>query len=207
MRESDPIRIMVRQNVSNEYLIRIARPISDPDDFSEELQVLMAAREEDVVKIQLITPGGLVTTAHLIVKAIRECKATTVAWIGPECASAGTAIALACDEWEVDEMSSFMVHTAAYGSYGKTQEIRAHTEHTTSMLERWIRTTYSGFLMPDEIEKLLDGKDYYFEGEELANRLVKFSQLREEAIAAEIEEYQAQIANLEEKLDILDEKE
>lgn len=196
----DPTRITVRQHHANEYTVRIARDITEPDDFDDELALLAGVTEDDTVKIQLITRGGNVDTAHLLIRAIRECKAHTIGYIGPTCASAGTAIALACEEWEVDEMSSFMIHTATYGTYGKAGEIRVQVEHTNRVLERWIKNTYSGFLTEDEIERTLNGQDFYFEGEELAARLCAFSERRELSRMKSIEDLQALHAELQEKL-------
>lgn len=194
-----PGRIMMRQIVSTEYVIRIAREITEPDDFYEELQVLASATENDVVKIQGITIGGSVDTAHLLCRAIRECQALTIGQIGSTCASAGTSIMLACDEWEVDEMSSFMCHTGSYGNYGKAGEVKASTEHNTKMIDRWVHLSYDGFLSQDEIERLIDGKDYYFEGEELMERLAVYAQHRDDKQQEAIEEIKAQIDKLKEE--------
>lgn len=198
-----PTRIMVRSTQSNEYTLRIAREITEPDDFDDELALLAGVTEDDVVRIQLITRGGNVDTAHLLIRAIRECKAHTIAYIGPTCASAGTAIALACEEWEIDELSSFMVHTGSYGAYGKTGEIRVQVEHTNRVLERWVTNTYTGFLSEEEITRMLRGEDFYFDGDELAERLRGFAAYRDERRAEAVEEMRALQVELQEKLDLL----
>lgn len=198
-----PTRIMVSSRQSNEYTLRIAREITEPDDFDDELALLAGVTEDDTVKIQLITRGGNVDTAHLLIRAIRECKAHTIAYIGPTCASAGTAIALACEEWEIDELSSFMVHTGSYGAYGKTGEIRVQVEHTNRVLESWVTNTYTGFLTAEEITRMLRGEDFYFDGEELADRLRGFAQYRDERRQEAIEELKASHAELQAKLDQL----
>lgn len=173
-----PTRIFVNQRVHNDYIIRIARDITEIDDFSDELQVLTYATEDDTIRLEVTTGGGSIDTAHTLIRALRATKAHTKAYIGPTCASAGTVIALACDEWEIDDMSSFMIHAGSYGAVGKQQEVRAKVEHNDKVLDRFIRNSYTGFLTEDEIERVLDGKDYYFEGDELAERLTSYGEYR-----------------------------
>lgn len=174
-----PSRILVNQHVVNEYHLRLARPITDIDDFDEEFQLFASAGERDVIKIDIVTPGGSVDTAHMLCRAIAATPAHTVAYIGPTCASAGTAIALACEEWEIDDMSSFMIHTVSYGYVGIAPHVKANVDHSDKMIERFVRLTYSGFLTEEEILRVLDGREVYFEGEELAQRLTAFSQYRQ----------------------------
>lgn len=153
----------------------------------------------------LNTPGGSLETALILCKALRACEARTSAFIGWTCASAGTAIALACDEWEIDEYSSFMVHTASYGiGYQSTPNVAAAVQHSDKMISRFVENTYRGFLNEAELEIVKAGRDVYFEGEELAKRLGDFADYRyalEEAAHADMIAQMDQAA--EEELDNL----
>lgn len=177
--DNKPNRIMMTRQVANEYHLRLARPITEVDDFEEEFQLFAAAGERDIIHIDIVTPGGSLDTGHMLRRAIANTAAHTVAYIGPTCASAGTAIALACEEWEIDEMSSFMIHTASYGYVGMAPHVKANVDHSDKMINRFVRTTYAGFLTDDEIERVIDGKEVYFEGDELAQRLSAYSQFRQ----------------------------
>lgn len=177
--DNKPNRIMVNQHIANEYHLRLARPITDIDDFEEEFQLFAGAGERDVIRIDIVTPGGSLDTGHMLRRAIANTAAHTIAYIGPTCASAGTAIALACEEWEIDEMSSFMIHTASYGYVGMAPHVKANVDHSDKMINRFVRTTYAGFLTDDEIERVIDGKEVYFEGDELAQRLSDYSVFRQ----------------------------
>lgn len=192
--KEEPNRIMMRENVSRNYVIRICREISEVDDFDDELQVLAGAGPNDSVQLILNTPGGSVDTALILCKALRACEARTSAFIGFTCASAGTAIALACDEWEIDEYSSFMVHTASYGIGHQTApNVYASVQHSEKMITRFVENTYSGFLTPEEMEIVKNGRDVYFEGEELAQRLGAFADYRYALEEAAYLEMQKQI--------------
>jgi ATP-dependent protease ClpP protease subunit len=177
--DNKPNRIMVNQHVTNEYHLRLARPITEVDDFEEEFQLFAAAGERDVINIDIVTPGGSVDTAHMLCRAIARTAGHTIAYIGPTCASAGTAIALACEEWEIDDMSSFMIHTGSYGTYGMAPHVKSCVDHHDKMIQRFVRLTYTGFLTEAEIERVIDGREVYFEGEELAQRLTAFAQYRD----------------------------
>ena len=188
--QTKPNRILVNQHVVSEYHLRLARPITEVDDFEEEFQLFAGAGERDVIKIDIVTPGGSVDTAHMLCRAIANTAAHTIAYIGPTCASAGTAIALACEEWEVDDMSSFMVHTGSYGYYGMAPHIKANVAHNDKMIERYVRMSYTGFLTEAEILQVLDAREIYIEGEELAQRLSDYAvyrdAMREAAYAEEV---------------------
>jgi ATP-dependent protease ClpP protease subunit len=178
--DNKPNRIMLNQHVVSEYHLRLARPITDIDDFEEEFQLFAAAGPRDVINIDIVTPGGSIDTAHMLIRAINKTAAHTVAYIGPTCASAGTTIALACEEWEVDDMSSFMIHTGSYGAYGMAPHVKSNVAHYDKMIERYVRLSYTGFLTEEEILQVLDARELYFEGEELANRLSAYAVYRDE---------------------------
>ena len=180
-----PNRILVREETSRLYTIRLSRPITEADDFEEEFAVLATAGPQDVVRILINSDGGSVATALLLIKAIRECEAHTIAYIGFMCASSASAIALACDEWEIDDNSSFMIHTATYGVYGKAQEVKSQQKHLDKMINRFVETTYAGFLTAEEIAEVIEGKDFWIEGEELAERLTAFVTYRDALEQAE----------------------
>ncbi|QYW06654.1 putative protease [Pseudomonas phage UAVern] len=192
MTQASPNRILVREETSRLYTIRLSRIIGEADDFEEEFQVLAAAGPQDVVRILINSDGGNVATALLLCKAIRECEAHTVAYIGFMCASSATAIALACSEWEMDDNSSFMIHTATYGVYGKAQELKAQQKHMDKMINRFVENTYAGFLTAEEIAAVLDGKDYWMEGDELAQRLTAYADYRYALEQAEAVDTQAE---------------
>lgn len=199
-----PQRIMVRQSHANDYIIRLAREISEPDDFSDEFQLFAGAGPQDQIKLQIVSGGGSLNTCHMIRKAMEECEAKIIGWIGPTCASAAGAIALACDEWEVDEMSSLMVHTGAFSpGWGKSQDVVASAVHQDRMVTKFIRNTYTGFLTETEILQVIDGKEFWFEGDELVERLEAFSEYRQAQRVAQMETLRSAVEELEGKIDEL----
>lgn len=204
MVDKDVQRIMVRHNTSSDYVIRLARPITEADDFADELQVLAGAGQDDTVKMLIVSPGGSLDTCTLITKAMYECQAHITGWIGPTCASAGGAIALACDDWEVDEMSVLMIHTASFGDGGKAPEVEAGVSSKLRQIRRWVTNTYTGFLTEEEIENVIGGRDYYFDVDNgLVERLTAYGEYRDAKRAAIYEATH----NVDEELDTVEEVE
>lgn len=194
-----PCRILLKEHISNEYTVRMSRAIGEADDFDEEFALLHGVTRYDVVKLLVNCPGGSIDTCNLLTKAIRETQAHTIGFIGSTCASAATAVILACEEWEIDSQSSFMIHTGTFGVYGKTPEIEIEVKHRGMMVTRWVQDTYAGFLTQEEINRVIDGKDYYFEGEELATRLKAFAEYRDALRQAEREEDVEVVVDIEEE--------
>lgn len=193
MSDRDAQRIMVRYNTSADYVIRLARPITEADDFADEFQILAAAGKDDTVRMLIVSPGGSLDTCSLITKSMAECKASITGWIGPTCASAGSAIALACDDWEVDEMSCLMIHTASFGDGGKAPEVEASVASKLRQIRRWVTNTYAGFLTEEEIENVIAGRDYWFDVENgLVERLTAYAEYRHDAMLARLEELKAE---------------
>lgn len=193
----DVSRVSVRQTSRREFLIRFARPITAPDDFSEEFQALANAGPDDLVRIHFMTPGGSLDTTLMLQKAVRECAATVIGHIGMECASGGTAVALACDGWEVDDMSGFMIHTATFGvGREKTRNVVASAEWSQRMIEKFVDLTYTGFLTEQELEVVKEGKDMYFDGDDLANRLEDYHVYRVKMAEKEVEEALEELSQL-----------
>lgn len=177
-----PTRIIVSQELINHYTIRLHRDITEPDDFDEEFLLLASCTPTDTVTFDISTCGGQVDTAVLLMRAIQECPAFTKAKIGVECSSAGSAIALACDAWDIDEHSSFMVHTATFGAFGSAPALEAQVAHRLKMVRRFVKNTYTGFLTEEEVERVLDGKEFWCEGEELMQRLERHAEYQQQKL-------------------------
>lgn len=176
--EQDDMNIMVTTKVTSTYDIRINRDIDTPEHFTKELVAIEQAQQEDEINLHLCTDGGSVHTALLLRKALVKSPAKTKAFIGPNCCSAGSLLALSCDEWEIDEWSTMMVHSATFGVFGKHHELKGQFEFKDRYLTRMIQSIYAGFLSESEIQQVLDGKDFWFEADELSERLTYFAEYR-----------------------------
>ena len=77
-----------------------------------------------VLNVFINTPGGDVFESRAIMAAIDRFPGKTVAHIDSLCASAGTSIALACDEVRMNQGALFMLHNASGFAWGDKQAMR-----------------------------------------------------------------------------------
>lgn len=89
------VPIKKEDNVYNCY---ITGDIGSPRGYNELHYILEIAKEGDIVKLHINTGGGYIDSAFQIVAGIKKTKAFVIAHIVGTVASAGTIIALSCDE-------------------------------------------------------------------------------------------------------------
>ncbi len=171
----------VRGMTLNEYTIHINEPIQMPEYYTNTVNVLAGCSKHDTVKFYINSPGGLLVGLVSLLDAIAKTEATTIAVLTGECHSAASILALHCDYIEVGPYATSLCHNVRYGSSGKSSDIVDHVMHMSSVSEKLVRETYSGYLTEQEILDLLKGKEFYMESEEIVTRLQK----REEYLAAQ----------------------
>ena len=135
------------------------------------IEEIKEANQGDVVSLILNTRGGSLKTALAIINAIQQTEADTVAVIEGEAASAGSLIAMHCQNVELNPYSTMFIHSESFGSAGKRSEVKSQVEFSLDWVENVFRNSYYGFLTDEEMDKVLEGKDYYFNAEQILERL------------------------------------
>lgn len=148
----------------------IHRDIADPCVYNELVYLLANADADETVILHLNTLGGLLDSANLIVNAIQNTKARTVASLTGTVASAGTIIALACDDISVSDYVAWMTHNYSGGMAGKGHEMKAHQKFVDKNLNEYFKAIHKGFFTPEEIEDIIDGKDMWLGKDEILSR-------------------------------------
>ena len=171
-------RISSSHNGGMTHVIRIHEDISEPSNWSDELDLINGASEQDTIVLDVCSPGGYLDTAMLFHRSLNNCAAHTVAIIGPECASAASVISLSCREWILDDTSSLMIHTSSYSLGGKDTDILEHANFSRGQLKRLYENVYSGFLSPDDLSDVIKGTPFYFDAENIADRLDNLQEYR-----------------------------
>ena len=164
-------RISSSHNGGMTHVIRIHEDISEPSNWSDELDLINGASEQDTIVLDVCSPGGYLDTAMLFHRSLNNCAAHTVAIIGPECASAASIISLSAREWILDDTSSLMIHTSSYSLGGKDTDILEHANFSRGQLKRLYEKVYSGFLSSDDLSDVIKGTPFYFSAEQIADRL------------------------------------
>ena len=164
---SNYVPIISDKNHTTAYL---TDNIEEPSCYNELCFKLKTASPAEVFTLIINTFGGMLDSALMLVDAIKSSKAKVKAHISGTVASAGTIIALACDELEVADHTAFMIHNYSGGLSGKGHELKAHQEFVDANLNNSFTSLYGGFLSTAEIKKVIDGKDYWMGKDEVLTR-------------------------------------
>lgn len=157
-------------------------PIEDTGYYRELIQTLLTASEDDVVELMISSGGGYLSSAANIISAIRNTSAFVNGVILYECHSAASMIALACHSLHVTDHSSMMVHYVSGGCVGRFNDVITQAEHAKKSLLGMIEDYYEGFLTPEEISDVVEGRcgDLWFSSEDIVSRLEQRERYREE---------------------------
>lgn len=171
--------------ISTSYQVTIDEGFRDVRQFAELVSVLDNAQEGDVVQIRLTTDGGTLQSIVPLINSMRHTEAHVHCFVESDCASAGTIIMMLADSVYVNEYAGVMIHTANYGYSGHSGNMDSHVSHSTKAIEKLVRDVYTDWLDEDEIDRLLDGKEFWFDAEECMMRFEIREEIRLEREAAE----------------------
>lgn len=151
--------------------------ISDFEDKSNELHYILDelynASENSKLKFYINSRGGdtdqLQQFYNIINSQFYRNTTTILNSIGY---SSGALLFCMGDKRIVYEMSELMFHDFSTGARGKSQEIESRFNFTKQQLHNFFRkiTVDTGFLTEEEFEKTIDGKDYWFDSDEMLKR-------------------------------------
>jgi ATP-dependent Clp protease protease subunit len=96
------------------------------------IDALAQIGDATTLNVYLNTPGGDVFEGRAIMAAIQRFNGKSIAHVDSLCASAGTSIALSCDEVEMSEGALFMIHNASGMAWGDKTAMR----ETANLLEK-----------------------------------------------------------------------
>jgi len=157
--------------VSNIFDLYLTGPIGDAKDYQDWNQMMRSATENDIVYLHINSGGGEIFTAIQLMRSMQETPACVVASVEGMCMSAATLLFLTADICEISEHSHFMFHTYSSGNWGKGNEQLAGVVADDKWARHLFNVTYKGFLEPNEIKMIIDGKDFWMNPVEVEKRL------------------------------------
>lgn len=114
------LQVPIIENKDDRTLdIYLRDTIDDPSIYNEMCYMLENAKRGSKARLHLNTPGGVVDTAFMLADVIKRSKARVIAHLSGTVASAGTLIAMACDDIVIAPFTSFMIHNYSGGAVGK----------------------------------------------------------------------------------------
>ena len=165
---------------TNHFTVWFTNSIEDVSFYDHVLHLLYMAEEGDVIDLMISSYGGSLDTLLALRSAIGVSQAQVTGHLLANASSAAGMLLLSCHNFVVNEFATFHAHTASYGSYGKTDDVKSQVDFITKQTEEIVRSVYKFILDDTEIQKLLDGKEFYFDHREISSRLQHREQKRME---------------------------
>lgn len=164
---------LIAKSRGAEYHYSIAGAIGEPDAFTELLNCLRFATQEDIIYLHINSPGGKLYTAVQIIHAIKDCACLVVGCAEGMVASGASMIFFSCTGLYVQPYCTFIIHDGSSGNVGKVNEnlISAHAD--AKMLSSVYNDVYSPWLTKKEINKVLKGQDLYLTSDQVDKRINK----------------------------------
>lgn len=163
----------VKQEViSSLYTIKFDDDIKDPFLYDDEMEVFEKASPNDQVLLKINTNGGDASSLAMILDGMKNCQAPIFGKIVGKAHSAGSFMAMHCDELEVVDGSGMIVHTIQTGWIDNAGGMKKYSDHVYSQAEGLIRDAYTGFLTEEEIKEVLSGVELPFNAQEIRERWV-----------------------------------
>ncbi len=174
--------------VRTDYDIYMCGEILGPEHYIEDFDLIRNAQEDDLITLHLNTPGGRIDTALQFMRVMTESQATIVSSIEGACMSAGTILFLKADEFIISPHSMIQCHNYSGGMMGKGHEMHAQIMFEQPWSIKLMTDVYDQFLTQDEINNLIQGKDFWLNAEETEIRCRKLIEYRQALYDLEQEE-------------------
>lgn len=165
-----PYRFFEQQFTSRQLTFYLTGEILTPEHYVDMVHIIRTANEHDTVYVVLNTIGGDLATGIQLINAMRSTPAKVVAVVDGTCYSMGTMLMLAADEIIVNDNCMVMFHHYTSGISGKGSEQAAELTATIEWFAELCDDFYYPFLAKEEIEKLLEGKDFWMTSKEVRER-------------------------------------
>jgi ATP-dependent protease ClpP protease subunit len=160
-----------------EFVINLDSDIVSPEYYREVYDILRKAQEYDTIRFVINTYGGQVDSFIEMYHLMLNCPALTIAEIH-QAYSVGSMITLCCDNVEFFELSSIMIHPVSYGAIGQANEIESKTKFCGEQNKKIFNRIYEGFLTKPEIERVLNGGDFWLDSKEMERRFKNWTPIK-----------------------------
>lgn len=178
-----------KETTITEMEVYLDEPIKGLPYYRGLIHYMHCMQAEDSLIIWLDTPGGQLDSALAIIDAMETTEGQVQVIVTGEAASAGSLIALSAPNLVLGAKARFMLHAASYSiGHSKQGDIESRVENSKQLLKGVVEEGYKDFLLPEEIELMFIGKDYYMDAAEVTARLEQREKLQEERQVKELQE-------------------
>ena len=167
-----------RSTVSTCVTIPIDTSFKSASHYRHVVSRIVNTSKDDLIEFEIHSPGGQYNGLSAILSAILRTEASTVAYLNGECHSAASMLALSCDSVQVSPFATMLCHFTNFGYAGKASDVMRAVSHIHDTGIEVFCAIYEGFLTEEELLSCIDGKEYWFDAEEIMQRLQNREDLR-----------------------------
>lgn len=170
----EDIRMYNKTYIVNEVDVYLDEDITVPSYYRNLFHYMRQMEEHDELRIWINSSGGLISSMLEFIDCMNNTEGKVTCIITGDTHSAASIIALCAPLLIVGDQSSMLCHTGSYGLERMKQgNIESLVEHSKKQTDKLVRKAYKHFLSESEIELMLMGKDYWFDSDEIKERLEK----------------------------------
>lgn len=138
------------------YLCSVTDSIANIHEYILLLDVLYHAEANDIIELNIASPGGYIATATQICTAIRGCQGTVICHASGMCASAGSLIWSVGHECTVGDGALFMWHMSSHFDWGCSLSIRDEAQFQIDYVREVLLSisVKRGFITEQEVTDL-----------------------------------------------------
>lgn len=174
--------------------------------YTDMIQAIRMCAPNDKVFIYINSEGGHVDTGLQLINAINECNCEVITVLDSKAYSIAAVIFLAGHTRIVHAQGSLMIHNYSAGLYGKGHELSQQLNGYNLYITNLFRDHLAPFMTDDEIDNVINGRDYWLSSAEVQERLEKVEQMETRAkIEADIEAYTEARTEIDNQLKMLKE--
>lgn len=184
LNQKETLGFMEYQNTSTKLVIRLDEEIKDVNYYADIIERMSNLTEQDEVHLVINSVGGTADGAMAIISAIENTDAVVVGIVEGKCHSAASIILMHCDGAAIGKYAHSLCHVWSNFDGGKAPDFDSSYNFNRKFLRDFIEDSYKYFMTDEEIQQMLDGKDWWFDADSLAERI----QRRYEMLQQEQEE-------------------
>lgn len=178
-----PFQVFAQPLTSTNYEIYLSSAVVEPAAYDSLCALLRGMTERDSVQFYINSPGGSLAGGMAIIQAMRDSPALITTVLHPRGYSMGALLFLAGDILDVRENCQLMFHHYSSVLHGKGNEQAAEVNASVSWYGAIARELCFGFLTEEELDAMLQGKDFWMQTPEIEERVHRMAEAREAVFA------------------------
>lgn len=163
-----------------EYSLYLNGEINGQTDYLDHYAVFNQASGDDLVRLYISSIGGDVAAGIEYIRHMEECQCPIIAVVGFGVASMAATIVMACDDVELYDESTMLIHSVSYSVGGMESKIHDTALFIKKMNKRIIEKYYKDFLTEQEKEDIYKGVDVLLDVDDLVPRFAKLRKKKDE---------------------------